>query len=128
MFKYKASLISNTGNTGRKKGLKIAVPIKYLSNFWRSLEMPLINCEVKHSLTWNKNCVLVAADASSNGTFKITNAKRYVPVATLSTEDSVKLLNQLNEGFKRSAYWNKYIVIDNVIVEIADAGAEKPIK
>ena len=58
----------------------------------------------------------------------LTNTKCHVPVVTLSTEDSVKLLNQLNEGFKRSAYWNEYIVIDNVIVEIAEAGAEKPIK
>ena len=41
-FKYKASIIGNTGNNGRKNGAKIAVPLKYLSNFWRSLEMPLI--------------------------------------------------------------------------------------
>ena len=46
-FEYKASLIGNTGNDGTKNGVKIAVPLKYLSNFWRSLEMPLINCKVE---------------------------------------------------------------------------------
>ena len=46
-FKYKANLIGNTENNGRKSGVKIAVPLKYLSNFWRSLEMPLINCKVE---------------------------------------------------------------------------------
>ena len=51
-FKYKSSLITN------RNGVKIAVPLKYLSNFWRSLEMPLINCKVELSLTWNPNYVL----------------------------------------------------------------------
>ena len=52
LFKYKASIIGNTENNGRKNGVKIAVPLKYLSNFWRSLEMPLINCKVELSLKW----------------------------------------------------------------------------
>ena len=47
-FKHKASLIGHTENNGTKNGVKIAVPLKYLSNFWRSLEMPLINCQVEH--------------------------------------------------------------------------------
>ena len=49
-FKYKASIIGNTEKNGTKNGVKIAVPVKYLSNFWRSLEMPLINCKVELSL------------------------------------------------------------------------------
>ena len=49
-FKYKASIIGNTEGNGRKNGVKIAVPLKYLSNFWRLLEMPLINCKVELSL------------------------------------------------------------------------------
>ena len=49
-FKYKANLIGNTGNNGRKNGVKITVPLKYLSNFWRSLDMSLINCKVELSL------------------------------------------------------------------------------
>ena len=49
-FKYKANLIGNTENNGTKNGVKIAVPLKYLSNFWRSLEIPLINCKIELSL------------------------------------------------------------------------------
>ena len=60
-FKYKASNIGNTENNGTKNGVKIAVPLKYLSNFWRSLEMSLINCKVKLSSKWIENCVLTAA-------------------------------------------------------------------
>ena len=74
-FKYKANLIGNTENNGRKNGVKIAVPLKYLSNFWRSLEMPLINCKVELSLKWYEECLLTAATTK---TFKITDAKRYV--------------------------------------------------
>ena len=66
-FKYKANLIGNTENNGTKNGVKIAVPLKYLSNFWRSLEMPLINCKVELSLNWIENCVLTTA-ANANKT------------------------------------------------------------
>ena len=54
-FKHKASLIGDTGNNGRKNGIKIAVPLKYLSNFWRPLEMPLINCKTELSLNGMKD-------------------------------------------------------------------------
>ena len=60
-FKYKANLIGNAKTNGTKKGVKIAIPLKYLSNFWRSLEIPLINCKTKLSLKWNENCVLTSA-------------------------------------------------------------------
>ena len=103
-FKYKASGIGDTENNGTKKGVKIAVLLKYLSNFWRSLEMPLINCKVELSLKWYERCLLTAANTA---TFKITDAKLYVPIVTLSAEDNVKLVKQLNEGFKRPVYWNK---------------------
>ena len=123
-FKYKASIIGNTGNDGTKNGVKIAVPLKYLSNFWRSLEMPLINCKVELSLKWYERCLLTAA---TTATFKITDAKLYVPIVTLSAEDNAKLSKLLSEGFKRSIYWNKYKVIKN-IVEIAANNEEKPIR
>ena len=71
-FKYKASIIGDTEDNGRKNGVKIAVPLKYLSNFWRSLEMPLINCKVELSLNWIERCVLTVANTA---TFKITDAK-----------------------------------------------------
>ena len=92
-FEYKAS-VGDTENNGTKIGVKIAVPPKYLSNFWRSLEMPLINCKVELSLKWNETCVLTAAANASNVTFKITDAKLCVPVVTLLTEDNAKLAKQ----------------------------------
>ena len=95
-FKYKAGLIGSTENNGRKNGVKIAVPLKFLSNFWRSLEMPLINCKVELSLKWYERCLLTAA---TTATFRITDAKLYVPIVTLSIEDNSKLTKLLNEGF-----------------------------
>ena len=83
-FKYKANLIGNTENNGKKNGVKIAVPLNYLSNFWRSLEMPLINCKIELLLKWIENCVLtINPDANNNinkATFTITDAKLYVPI------------------------------------------------
>ena len=73
--------------------------------------MPLINCKVELSLIWNPNCILTSLAGDS--TFTITAAKHYVPVVTLSIEDSSKLTKLLSEGFKRSVYWNKYNVIPN---------------
>ena len=57
-FKYKASIIGDTENNGTKNKVKITVPLKYLNNFWRSLEMPLINCKVQLSLKWYEKCLL----------------------------------------------------------------------
>ena len=68
-FRYKASIIGNTENTGTKNGIKIAVPLKYLSNFWRSLEMPLINCKIEYSLNWIQNCVLTSSDNANKAIF-----------------------------------------------------------
>ena len=87
------------------KNVKIAVPLKYLSNFWRSLEMPLINCKIHLELNWSKDCVM---STIADTTFKITNTKLYVPIVTLSSKDNVKLVKLLEEGFKRPVYWNEY--------------------
>ena len=83
------------------------VPLKYLSNFWRTLEMSLINCEVKLiNLTWSSTCVIT--NSTGAGRFAITDTKYYVPVVTLSTQENTKLLQQLKSGFKRVISWNKY--------------------
>ena len=84
-FKCKSSLIAN------RNGVKIAVLLKFLSNFWRFLEMPLINCKVELSLTWFPNCVLCSLAGAS--IFTITDVKLYVPVVTSSTEVNAKLSN-----------------------------------
>ena len=103
---------------GDLNGIKIAVPLKYLSNFWRSSEMSLISCNIELSLTWIKDCALATTsnDAIVNvakATFKIKDAKLYVSVVTLSKEDNTELRKQLSEGFKRSVYRNKYKVTPN---------------
>ena len=70
--------------------IEVMVPLKYSSNFWRTLEMPSINYEIKLISTWSDKCVL-SNDAKAK-TFAITNAKLYVPVVTLSTQDNEKRL------------------------------------
>ena len=91
---------------GNTKDVEIAVPLKYLSNFWRTLEMPLSNCEINLILTWFEDCV-ISSEKHGETKFKITDTKLYVPVVTLSTQDNTKLL-QLKSGFKRAINWNKY--------------------
>ena len=100
-FKYKSSFSKalTAANNGVFKNVKIAVPLKYLRKFFRSLEVPLINCKIHFELNWT-----IAVT-----TFKITKTKLYVPIVTLSSENNAKLAKQLNERFKRSVYWNAYI-------------------
>ena len=105
-FKYKIKITGKTPNNGNTKDVEIIVPLKYLSNFWRTLEMPLINCEVNLILTWSPTCVISSATGETK--FKITETKLYVPVVTLSTQENAKLLQQLKSGFKRTINWNKY--------------------
>ena len=104
-----------TNNNLTKNDVKVVVPLKHLSNFWRSLNIPLINCEVELILTWYTNCVLIdkltrednydadpnvyQIDNPKNAVFEITDTKLYVPVATLSKEDDIKLLEQLKSRF-----------------------------
>ena len=108
-FNFKARITGRTENNGTKD-IEIMVPLKYLSNFWRTLEMPLINCEVNLILTWSSTCVLIATNTpNQNATFAITDTKLYVPVVTLSTQENTKFLQQLISGFKRVINWNKYL-------------------
>ena len=105
-FKSKVKVTGNTPAVGNTKDVEIIVPLKYLSNFWRTLEMPLINCVVNLILTWSKDCVIT--NSTGEGKFAITETKLYVPVVTLSTKDNEKLLQQLKSGFKNTISWNKY--------------------
>ena len=106
---FKAKVTGQTGDDGTKN-VEIMVPLKYLSNFWRTLEMPLINCEVNLILTWSSTCVIVSTNNANQGaTFTITNTRLYVPVVTLSTQENARLLQQLKSGFKRVINWNKYL-------------------
>ena len=108
-FKFKVKITGQTGDDGTKD-VEIMVPLKYLSNFWRTLEMPLINCEVNLILTWSSTCVITSVIiANQAATFAITDTKLYVPVVTLSTQENTKFLQQLKSGFKRVINWNKYL-------------------
>ena len=98
---HKSKLISGTDDNNNVNNVKLEVPLKYVSSFFRSLEMPLVNCKIDLELTWLKDCMIAS--------FMITNTKLYVPVVTLSTEDNNNLTKQLNDGFKRTIYWNQYV-------------------
>ena len=105
-FKSKVKITGKTPNNGNTKDVEIIVPLKYLSNFWRTLEMPLINCEVNLELTWSRDCVIT--NSTGEEKFAITETKLYVPVVALSTQDNAKLLLQLKSGFKSTINSNKY--------------------
>ena len=98
--------MGKTPDDGNTKDVEIIVPLKYLSNFWRVLEKPLINFEVNLVLTWSRDCMIT--NSTGEGEFKITDAKFYVLVVTLSTQDNAKLLQQLKSDFKRTIKWNQY--------------------
>ena len=89
------------------------MPLKYLSNFFKSLEIPLINCKIHFELNWSSDSLISDYNSNANNAnpkekFQITSTKFYAPFVTLSTKDNVNLTKQLNEGFKRSVYWNVY--------------------
>ena len=126
-FKYKIKLLGNVtevvGNAAgvRRLNVKIVVPLKHLSNFFRSLEMPLINSKIKLNLTWKKESVL--STGVGEAVFIINDTKLYVPVVTLSKEDNKDFIEQQNKRFQRSIYWNEYQT--KQINEDADANVFK---
>ena len=94
--------------------MELAIPLKYLGNFRRALNIPLISCEVSLELKWNKNCVITSKEqrqvdagppvvngTTTGATFDIKECKLYVPVVTLSKDDEIKFLTNLKSGFKR---------------------------
>ena len=129
-FKYKNKITGNTYNVDagaqgydvNKNGtqeVELAIPLKYLGNFWRALHIPLISCEVSLELKWDKNCVITSSEqkdigggnrdnAPTGATLTINDCKLYVPAVTLSKDDEIKLLTDLKSGFKREIIWNKY--------------------
>ena len=106
-------------NNSGKKSIELAIPLKYLGNFWRALNMPLISCEVSLEVKWNNNCIITSQQigvnldgentaAPTGATFAINDCKLYVAAVTLSKDDEIKLLTNLKSGFKREIIWNKY--------------------
>ena len=109
-FNLKTKVTGQTNDNGRIDNVEIMVSLKYLSNFWRNLEVSLINSEVELTLTWSASCVIIYTNVTNQvPTFAITETNLYVPAITLSTQDNAKLLPQLKSGFKRTISWNKYL-------------------
>ena len=128
-FKSKNKITGNTYNVNagaqgydvNKNGtqeVELAIPLKYLGNFWRALNIPIISCELSLELKWDKNCVVTSLEqrdigggnrdnAPTGATFAINDCKLYVPAVTLSKDDKIKLLANLKSGFKREIIWNK---------------------
>ena len=99
LFKFKVKIIGSTPNDGNTMDVKLAIPLKYLTNFWRTLEIPLSNCVINLNLI----CFAVCVTATGAARFAVTATRLYVPVVTLSTQDNTKLLQQLKSGFKRTS-------------------------
>ena len=88
--------------------IEVTIPFKYLSNFLRSLDLPLINCEIEPDLSWTKVCVLIEQNNNiTSVNLVITSTKLYIPVVTLSINDNSKFLQNIKQGFKRTISWNK---------------------
>ena len=104
-FKFR-QLITGQRGKGSTKDIKIMVPSKYVSKFWRTIEIPLINCKLCLQLKWSKDTAGTGANQVPE--IKITYAKLYIPVVTFLTQDNIKLLKQLESGFKRIINCNKY--------------------
>ena len=109
-FKYKTALLGKTANAANGnsflRNTKIVGSLKYLGNFWRLLEMLLINCKVHFELNWIEDYILSSDGDSAK--FNIADAKLHVLIVTLSIKDNVNLTKQLSGVFKRSVYWNSY--------------------
>ena len=106
-FKSKVKVTAKTPDSRNTKGIQIAVLLKYLSRFWRTLEIHLINCEINHILKCSSICVITIS--TSAGIFAITYIKLYVLVVTSSTQDNAKLLEQSTSRFKQAINWDKYL-------------------
>ena len=119
-FNFKNKLTGQNNDDGIIN-VEIMVLLKYLSNFWRTLEMPLINCKIELILTWSRNSVLISTNiANQIPTFIITQTTFCVFVVTLSTQDKAKLLPQLKSSFKRTINWSKYLVKPELIAKNAN--------
>ena len=119
-FNFKTKITGQNNDNGRMD-IEIMVPLKYLSNFWRTLEMPLINCELELILDWSASCVIIYTNVANQvPTFTITETNLYVPVVTLSTQYNSKLLPQLKNGFRRTITGNNYLVKPELLTRNAN--------
>ena len=102
------------------KNVKVAVPLKYISNFFRALELPLINTKLCVELNWTKHSMI--SNVNTATTFQIPKTELHVPVVTLNTENNNKLTNLLSEGFERLVTWNEYKSKIDTVTTVAARG------
>ena len=126
-FEYKTKIIGNMSNNNNILDTEVVIPLKYLSNFWTSLDLPLINCEIELNLKWTKTCVVseisrtfMAVDPNANpfeyevstatagGTPQINNTRLFVPVVMLPINNNVNFLENIKQGYKRKISWKRY--------------------
>ena len=116
-FNFKTKITGQNNDNGRID-VEIMVPLRHLSIFWRTVEMPLINCEVELILNWSANCVIISTNVANQvSKFTITETNLYAPVVNLSTQDNANLLQQLRSGFKRTISWNKYLAKPELLTQ-----------
>ena len=119
---YKTKLIERTPNNSNILDAEVFVSLKYLGNYWRSPDFPLINFEIKLDLSWSNKCIISEVSMTPTiggnpatparntiGTiFQINNPKLYVAVVTFSINDNIRFLENIRQGFKRTILWNKH--------------------
>ena len=109
LFNFKTKITSQTNDGGETNGVEIMVPLKYLSNFWRTLEMSLINSEIELILDWLVLTMQIYSYIHKNRDKSL--------VVTLSAQDNSKLLPELKNGFKRTITWNKYLIKPELLAQ-----------
>ena len=105
-LKCKARIIENIRAAGNTKDFEIVAPLNYLSNFFRTQKMPLINYQINLLLIWSASCFIT--NLTSTRTFTITYTKIYVSMVTLSSQNSRTLIQNLKLVYKQTNSWNKW--------------------
>ena len=127
-FEYKTKIIEKTPDNNSKLDT-VFVLLKYLRNFWRSIDLSLINYKTELDLSWSTSCIISETSRTHEATgnpcvnspvadrdatltteaiFQLNIAKLYVSVVTLSINNNIKFLEYLKQGFKRTISWKKY--------------------
>ena len=121
-FEYKTKIIGRTSDDNNTLNTEIVIPLKYFSNFWRFLNLLMINCEIELDFSWSQICIIseisitlevrgdnrVDATERTGATFQTNNAIHYVPVVPQSINDNIKFIENIKKGYKRTNSWNKY--------------------
>ena len=122
-FEYKTKIKGETAANNHVLNTKAVVPLKYLSNFWKSLDLPFINCEIELDVTWSQDSIIsemlsntevpalpaanlsiasISEGSTTDATLEINSTKLYVSVVTLFINDNIKFSENIKQRFKRA--------------------------